>query len=151
MERLNEQQLLTLVELPYGKKWASVRVAAEEELNRRSLTTKENLAKFENKYFISKSQTRTKVVKTSKWEQTRLGVVGLYKMICQYVEFDHDDRPTNSDHRLFTIVDGKCTWISDQKEYFEKNYTEITEEEWLKWVEKFKVFHSTMYKLKDWE
>lgn len=53
MERLNEQQLQTLMELPYGKKYASIRVAAEEE--------------------------------------------------------------------------------------------------WLKWVAKFKVFHSTMYKLKDWE
>ena len=148
MERLTEQQLRTLAELPYGKKYASVRVAAEEELNRRSLNTKENLAKFENRYFISKSPTRTKVVKTSEWDKM---TVGKYRMICKYVEFDHDDRPTSSDHRLFTIVDGKCSWYSDQKEYFEKNYTEITEEEWLKWVEKFKIFHSTMYKLKDWK
>ena len=149
MERLTEQQLLTLVELPYdNKKYASVRVAAEEELNRRSITTKENLAKFENRYFISKSPTRTKVVKTSEWDKM---TVGKYRMICKYVEFDHDDRPTSSDRRLFTIVDGRCAWFSDQKEYFEKYYTEITEEEWLKWVEKFKEFHSTMYKLKDWK
>ena len=148
MERLTEQQLRTLAELPYGKKYASVRVAAEEELNRRSLASKENLAKFENRYFISKSQTRTKVVKTSEWDKM---TVDKYRMICKYVEFDYDDRPTDLDHCVFTIVDGKCSWYSDQKEYFEKNYTEITEEEWLKWVEKFKVFHSTMYKLKDWE
>ena len=148
MKRLNEQQLRVLMELPYGKKYASVRVAAEEELTRRSLDTKENLAKFENRYFISKSPTRTKVVKTSEWDEM---TVGKYRMICKYVEFDHDDRPTSSDRRLFTIVDGKCSWFSDQKEYFEKNYTEITEGEWLKWVEKFNIFHSTMYKLKDWE
>jgi hypothetical protein len=148
MKKLDEQQLRTLAELPYNMKYADVITAAEEELNRRALNTKENLAKFENKYFISKSPTRTKVVKTSKWDKM---TVGKYRMICKYVEFDHDDRPSNSDHRLFTIVDGKCSWYSDQKEYFEKNYTEITEEEWLKWVEKFKVFHSTMYKLKDWE
>lgn len=150
MERLTEQQLRVLADLPYGKKYASARVAAAEELNRRSLATKENLAKFENKYFISKSPTRTKVVKTSEWDKM---TVGKYRMICKYVKFDHDDRPINSnlDHRLFTIVDGKCSWFSDQKEYFEKNYTEITEEEWLKWVEKFKLFHSTMHKLKDWE
>jgi len=147
MERLTEQQLLALAELPYGRKWASIRVAAEEELNRRSVTTKESLLKFENKYFISKSPTRTKVVKTSEWDKM---TVGKYRMICKYVEFDHDDRPTSSDRRLFTIVDGNCSWFSDQKEYFEKNYTEITEEEWLKWVAKFKEFHSTMYKLKDW-
>ena len=148
MERLTEQQLQTLMELPYGKKYASVRVAAEEELNRRSLATKETLAKFENKYFISKSQTRTKVVKTSEWDEM---TVGKYRMICKYVEFDYDDRPTSSDHRFFTIVDGKCSWYSDQREYLEKDYVEITEEEWLKWVEKFEVFHSTMHKLKDWE
>lgn len=53
MERLTEQQLLVLAELPYGKKYASVRVAAEDELNRRSIATKQSLAKFENKYFIS--------------------------------------------------------------------------------------------------
>lgn len=147
MERLTEQQLRTLMELPYGKKYASIRVAAEEELNRRALNTKGNLAKFENRYFISKSPTRTKVVKTSEWDKM---TVGKYRMLCKYVEFDHDDRPTNSDHRLFTIVDGKCTWLSDQKEYLEKNYTEITEEEWFKWVDKFNMFHSTMYKLKDW-
>jgi hypothetical protein len=80
-----------------------------------------------------------------------LGVVGKYKMFCKYVEFDYDDRPTSSDHRFFTITEGKCSWYSDQREYFEKDYVEITEEEWLKWVEKFKVFHSTMYKLKDWD
>lgn len=148
MERLDEQQLRTLMELPYGKKYASIRAAAEEELNRRSINTKENLVKFENKYFISKSPTRTKVVKTSEWDKM---TAGKYRMLCKYVEFDHDDRPTNLVHRLFTIVDGKCSWFSDQKEYFEKNYTEITDEEWLKWVEKFKMFHSTMYKLKDWE
>lgn len=148
MERLTEQQLLVLADLPYGKKYASVRAAAEEELTRRSINTKENLVKFENKYFISKSPTRTKVVKTSEWDKM---TVGKYRMICKYVEFDHEDKPTNSDRRLFTIVDGKCSWFSDQKEYFEKNYTEITEEEWLKWVKKFKEFHSTMYKLKDWE
>lgn len=148
MERLTEQQLLVLAELPYGKKYASIRVAAEEELTRRSINTKENLVKFENKYFISKSPTRTKVVKTSEWDKM---TVGKYRMLCKYVEFDHDDRPTSLDRRLFTIVDGKCYWFSDQKEYFEKNYTEIMEEEWLKWVEKFKMFHSTMYKLKDWE
>ena len=148
MERLTEEQLRVLVDLPYSKKYASVRVAAEEELNRRSLTAKENLAKFENRYFISKSPTRTKVVKTSEWDKV---TVGKYRMLCEYVEFDHDDRPTNLDYRLFTIVNGKCSWHSDQKEYFEKNYTEITEEEWLKWVAKFKMFHSTMYELKDWE
>ena len=148
MERLTEQQLMVLAELPYGKKYASVRVAAEEELNRRSITTRESLSKFENKFFISKSPTRTKVVKTSEWDKM---TVGKYRMICKYVEFDHDDRPTSSDRRLFTIVDGKCSWFSDQKEYFEKYYVEITEEEWLKWVEKFKEFHSTMYKLKDWK
>lgn len=147
MEKLDEQQLRTLAELPCGKKYDSVRVAAMEELNRRSINAKENLAKFENKYFISKSPTRTKVVKTSEWDKM---TVGKYRMICKYVEFDYDDRPTSSDRRLFTIVDGKCSWHSDQKEYFEKNYTEITEEEWLKWVAKFKEFHSTMYKLKDW-
>lgn len=118
------------------------------ELSRRSNAMKENLAKFENRYFISKSQTRTTVVKTSEWDQT---IVGKYKMSCKYVEFDYDDRPTSSDHRFFTIVDGKCSWYSDQREYLEKDYVEITEEEWLKWVEKFKEFHSTMYKLKDWE
>ena len=148
MEKLTEQQLMVLAELPYGKKYASVRVAAEEELNRRSITTRESLSKFENKFFISKSPTRTKVVKTSEWDKM---TVGKYRMICKYVEFDHDDRPTSSDRRLFTIVDGKCSWFSDQKEYFEKYYVEITEEEWLKWVEKFKEFHSTMYKLKDWK
>ena len=148
MERLTEQQLRVLADLPYGKKYASARVAAEEELNRRSLVTKENLAKFENKYFISKSPTRTKVVKTSEWNKM---TVGKYRMICKYVEFDHEDRQTGSDHRLFTIVDGNCSWFSDQREYFEKNYTEITEEGWLKWVEKFEIFYSTMYKLKDWE
>lgn len=147
MEKLTEQQLLALAELPYGKKWASVRVAAEEELNRRSVTTRESLLKFENKYFISKSPTRTKVIKTSEWDKM---TVGKYRMICKYVEFNHDDRPTSSDRRLFTIVDGRCSWFSDQKEYFEENYKEITEEEWLKWVAKFKEFHSTMYKLKDW-
>lgn len=148
MERLTEQQLRTLAELPYNMKYADVITEAEEELNRRFLATKENLAKFENRYFISKSPTRTKVVKTSEWDKM---IAGKYRMICKYVEFDHDDRPTSSDHRLFTIVDGKCSWYSDQKEYFEKNYTEITEEEWMKWVEKFKVFHSTMHKLKDWK
>ena len=148
MERLTEQQLLTLAELPYGKKYASVRAAAEEELNRRSINAKENLAKFENKYFISKSQTRTKVVKTSEWDQT---VVGKYVMLCRYVEFDYDDRPNDLDSHFFTVVEGKCSWYSDQREYFEKDYVEITEEVWLNWVEKFKVFHSTMHKLKDWE
>ena len=148
MERLTEQQLRTLADLPYGKKYASVRVAAEEELNRRSLATRENLAKFENKYFISKSQTRTKVVKTSEWDPT---VVGKYVMLCQYVEFDYDDRPNDLDRHFFTVVEGKCSWYSDQREYFEKDYVEIIEEEWLNWVEKFKVFHSTMHKLKDWE
>lgn len=148
MERLTEQQLRVLAELPYGKKYASARVAAEEELNRRSLATRENLAKFENRYFISKSQTRTKVVKTSEWDPT---VVGKYVMLCEYVEFNYDDRPTDLDRHFFTISEGKCSWYSDQREYFAKDYTEITEEEWLKWVEKFKVFHSTMYELKDWE
>lgn len=148
MERLTEQQLRVLADLPYGKKYASARVAAEEELNRRSLATRENLAKFENKYFISKSQTRTKVVKTSEWDQT---VVGKYVMLCRYVEFDYDDRPNDLDRHFFTVVEGKCSWYSDQREYFEKDYVEITEEEWLNWVEKFKVFHSTMHKLKDWE
>lgn len=148
MERLTEQQLHVLAELPYGKKYASVRVAAEEELKHRSINIKENLAKFENKYFISKSLTRTKVVKTSEWDQT---VVGKYVMLCEYVEFGYDDRPTDLDYHFFTIVDGKCSWYSDQKGYLEKDYTEITEEAWLKWVEKFKVFHSTMHKLKDWE
>ena len=147
MERLTDQQLQTLAELPYGKKYASIRAAAEEELNRRALNTKGNLAKFENRYFISKSPTRTKVVKTSEWDKM---TVGKYRMICKYVEFNHDDRPTSSDRRLFTIVDGRCSWFSDQKEYLEENYKEITEEEWLKWVAKFKEFHSTMYKLKDW-
>ena len=147
MKNLDEQQLRTLAELPYNMKYADVITEAEKELNRRALNTKENLAKFENKYFISKSPTRTKVVKTSEWDKM---TVGKYRMICKYVEFDHDDRPTSSDRRLFTIVDGKCSWFSDQKEYFEKYYTEITEEEWLNWVEKFKVFHSTMHKLKDW-
>lgn len=148
MERLNEQQLRTLAELPYGKKYASVRVAAEEELNRRSLATRANLAKFENKYFLTKSQNRTKVVKTSEWDPT---VVGKYIMLCQYVEFNYDERPNDLERHFFTITEGKCSWYSDQREYFEKDYVEITEEEWLKWVEKFKVFHSTMYKLKDWE
>ena len=151
MKRLNEQQLRTLAELPYDMKYADVIIAAEEELNRRALNTKENLAKFENRYFISKILTRIKVVKTSEWDKM---TVGKYRMICKYVEFDHDDRPTSSassDRRLFTIVDGKCSWFSDQKEYLEKNYTEITEEEWLKWVEKSKEFHSAMYKLKDWK
>ena len=147
MERLTEQQLRVLVELPYGKKYASVRVAAEEELNRRSLATRANLAKFENKYFISKSQTRTKVVKTSEWDQT---VVGKYVMLCKYVEFNYDERPNDLDRHFFTITEGKCSWYSDQREYLEKDYTEITEEEWLKWVAKFKEFHSTMYKLKNW-
>lgn len=147
MERLTEQQLQTLTELPYGKKYASVRAAAEKELNRRSVTTKESLSKFENRYFISKSQTRTKVVKTSEWDKI---TVGKYRMLCKYVEFDYDDRPTSSDHRFFTIIDGKCNWYSDQKEYYKEKFVEITEEEWLKWVEKFKEFHSTMYKLKDW-
>ena len=147
MERLDEYQLRTLAELPYSKKYASIRAAAEEELNRRALNTKGNLAKFENRYFISKSPTRTKVVKTSEWDKM---TVGKYRMICKYVEFDHDDRPTSSDRRLFTIVDGRCSWYSDQREYYEKDYVEITEEEWLKWVAKFKEFHSTMYKLKDW-
>lgn len=32
MEKLNEQQLRALAELPYGKKYASIRVAAEEEM-----------------------------------------------------------------------------------------------------------------------
>lgn len=126
MERLNEHQLRTLAELPYGKKYASARVAAEEELNRRSLATRENLAKFENKYFISKSQTRTKVVKTSEWDQT---VVGKYVMLCKYVEFDYDDRPNDLDRHFFTVVEGKCSWYGDQREYFEKDYVEITEEE----------------------
>ena len=148
MERLTDQQLRTLAELPYNMKYADVITEAEEELNRRSLNTKENLAKFENRYFISKSPTRTKAVKTSEWDQT---VVGKYMMLCQYVEFSYDDRPTDLDHHFFTIVDGKCSWYSDQREYLEKDYTEITKEEWLKWVAKFKEFHSTMYKLKDWE
>lgn len=148
MERLDEYQLRALAELPYSKKYASVRVDAEEELNRRALNTKENLAKFENKYFISKSPTRTKVVKTSEWDKM---TVGKYVMPCKFVEFNYDDRPTSSDHRFFTIVDGKCSWYSDQREYLEKNYIEITEEEWLKWVAKFELFHSTMSKLKDWE
>jgi hypothetical protein len=147
MKKLDEQQLRTLAELPYNMKYADVITAAEEELNRRLLNTKENLAKFENKYFISKGPTRTKVVKTSEWDKMTSGE---YKMLCKYIEFDHDDRPSNSDHRLFTIVDGKCSWYSDQKEYFEKYYTEITEEDWLNWVEKLDVFHSTMHKLKDW-
>lgn len=147
MERLTDQQLQTLAELPYGKKYASIRAAAEEELTRRSINTKENLVKFENRYFISKSPTRTKVVKTSEWDKI---IVGKYRMLCKYVEFDYDDRPTSSDRRLFTIVDGRCSWFSDQKEYLEENYKEITEEEWLKWVAKFKEFHSTMYKLKNW-
>lgn len=151
MERLTEQQLLVLAELPYDKKYDSVRVAAMEELDHRSIATKESLSKFENKYFISKNQTRTKVVKTSKWIRTMLGVVGKYKMPCKYVEFDYDDRPTSSDRRFFTIADGKCAWYSDQREYYEKDYVEITEEEWFKWVDKFNTFHSTMYKLKDWE
>ena len=111
MERLTEQQLRVLADLPYGKKYASVRVAAEEELNRRSLATRENLAKFENKYFISTSQTRTKVVKTSEWDQT---VVGKYVMLCRYVEFNYDDRPNDLDRHFFTIVEGKCSWYSDQ-------------------------------------
>lgn len=148
MERLNEQQLQTLMELPYGKKYASIRVAAEEELNRRSIATRANLSKFENKYFISKSLTRTNVVKTSEWNKM---TVGKYKMMCEYVEFNYDDRPNDIIHHFFTIAEGKCSWHSDQREYLEKYYTEITEEEWLKWVAKFKVFHSTMYKLKDWE
>lgn len=148
MKKLNEQQLRTLAELPYNKKYAAVMAAAEEELNRRSLATRDNLAKFENKYFLAKSQYRTKVVKTSEWDQT---VVGKYVMLCQYVEFHYDDRPTDLDRHFFTIADGKCSWYSDQREYFEKDYVEITEEEWLKWVEKFKEFHSTMHKLKDWE
>lgn len=148
MERLTEQQLRTLAELPYNMKYADVITEAEEELNRRALNTKGNLAKFENRYFISKSPTRTKVVKTSEWDKM---TVGKYRMICKYVEFDHDDRLTSSDRRLFTIVDGKCSWFSDQREYFEKEYVEITEEEWLKWVAKFNIFLSTMYKLKDWE
>lgn len=149
MERLTEQQLRVLADLPFGnKKYASIRAAAIEELSHRALATRENLAKFENKYFISKSQTHTKVVKTSVWDKV---TVGKYRMICKYVEFGHDDRQTGSDYRLFTIVDGNCSWFSDQSEYVKKYYTEITEEEWLKWVEKFNVFHSTMYKLKDWE
>ena len=148
MERLTEQQLRTLAELPYGKKYASVRAAAEEELTRRSINTKANLAKFENKYFISKSPTRIKVFKTSEWVQKTFDK---YWMLCEYVEFGYDDRPTSLDCQFFTIADGKCSWYSDQREYFEKEYVEITEEEWLKWVEKFKVFHSTMHKLKDWE
>lgn len=149
MEKLTEQQLRTLAELSYGKKYASVRVAAEEELNRRSLAAKANLAKFENKYFISKRQNHTKVVKTSEWDPI---VFGKYKMMCEYVEFNYDDRPNELErHFCFTIAEGKCSWYSDQREYFETDYVEITEEEWLKWVEKFKVFHSTMYKLKDWE
>lgn len=148
MERLDEQQLRVLAELPYSKKYASVRVAAAEELNRRSLATKENLAKFENKYFISKSQTRTKVVKTSEWDMM---TVGKYRMLCKFVEFVHDERPSDLDYRVFTIVDGKCSWFSDQRKYLEKEYIEITEEEWLKWVAKFKEFYSTMYTLKDWD
>ena len=148
MEKLDEQQLRTLAGLPYGKKYASVRVAAAEELNRRSLATKENLAKFENKYFISKSQTRTKVVKTSEWDMM---TVGKYRMLCKFVEFVHDERPSDLDYRVFTIVDGKCSWFSDQRKYLEKEYIEITEEEWLKWVAKFKEFYSTMYTLKDWD
>lgn len=148
MERLTEHQLRVLAELPYGKKYASVRVAADEELNRRSLATKENLVKFENKYFISKRHNRTKVVKTSEWDQT---VVGKYKMLCEYVEFNYDERPNDWRCNFFTIAEGKCSWWSDHREHFEKDYVEITEGDWLKWVEKFKVFHSTMYKLKDWE
>lgn len=148
MEKLDEQQLRALAELPYGKKYASIRVAAEEELNRRSIATKENLAKFENKYFISKSQNYTKVVKTSEWDPT---VFGKYKMTCEYVEFNYDDRPNELERHFFSIFKGKCSWYSDQKDYLERYYEEITEDEWFKWVAKFKKFYSTMRTLKNWE
>lgn len=148
MERLDEQQLRVLADLPYGKKYAAVRVAAEEELARRSLNTKKTLAKFEHKYFISKSPTRTKVVKTSEWDQT---VVGKYVMLCEYVEFGYDNQSNDSDRHYFDVTSGKCSWYDSQLEYFEKYYTEITEEEWVQWVERYVKFLTTLYNLKDWE
>lgn len=148
MEKLNEQQLKTLAELPYNMNYADVITAAEEELNRRSLNTKENLAKFENKYFISKSPTRTKVVKTSEWDQTG---VGKYVMLCEYVEFGYDNQSNDSDRHYFGVNSGKCSWYDSQLEYFEKYYTEITKEEWVQWVERYVKFITTLYNLKDWE
>lgn len=148
MEKLDEQQLRVLADLPYGKKYAAVRVAAKEELARRSLNTKTTLSKFEHKYFISKSPTRTKVVKTFKWNST---VFGKFTMFCKYIEFNYDDNPDVFERRFFSITEGRCSWYSDQKEYLEKYYTEITEEEWLKWGNKFKEFYSTMHTLKDWK
>lgn len=148
MERLDEQQLRTLAELPYGKKYASVRVAAEEELVRRSLNTKKTLVKFEHKYFISKSPTGTKIVKTSEWDQT---VVGKYMMLCEYIEFGYDNQSNDLDRHYFNVTSGKCSWYSSQIGYFEKYYTEITEQEWGQWVEKYIKFLTTLYNLKDWE
>ena len=148
MKRLDEQQLRILAELPYSKKYASVRVAAEEELNRRALHTKQTLAKFEHKYFISKSPTRTKVVKTLEWDQP---VVGKYTMPCEYIEFGYDNQSSNSDRHYFDVTSGKGSWYSNQLGYFEKYYTEITEEEWIKWVERYKKVLSTVYNLKDWD
>lgn len=148
MKRLTDQQLQTLLKSPFSKEYTLVRVAAEEELKRRSINAKENLLKFENTYFISKSSTRTKVVKTSEWGQRKFD---MYWMPCEYIEFSYDDRCNEPERHFFTITEGKCSWHSEQREYLEKNYVEITEEEWLKWVEKFKIFYSTMQKLKDWE
>lgn len=149
MEKLNEQQLRALAELPDSKKYFSVKMAAEEELARRSRDIREILSKFENKYFIAKNSTHIQAVKTSKWNQNDVGKY--YEMDCEYVEFTYDDRPKDFERQSFMIAMGKLSWTDDEIRYFEKYYTEVTEEEWLKWVEKFKVFHSAMYKLKDWE
>ena len=148
MEKLDEQQLRLLAELPYSKKYASVRAAAEEELVRRALHTKQTLAKFEHKYFISKSPTRTKIIKTSEWNQP---VVGKFVMPCEYIEFGYDNQTTNSNRHYFDVTKGKCSWYCSQLGYFEKYYTEITEEEWNQWVEKYVKFLTTLYNLKDWE
>lgn len=107
------------------------------ELKRREDERNILLRQFENKCFIHKNEYGIKVVKTDIWNARGLDV--------EVIEFT--TKSTNDENRVFSVEKRKSTWFESNLKYYGSYYTEITEEIFEEWVNKFEAIYSTCQSL----
>lgn len=103
------------------------------ELKRREDERNILLHQFENKCFIHKNEYGIKVIKTGTWNARGLDV--------EVIEFI--TKSTNDENRVFSVEKRKSTWFESNLKYYGSHYTEITEDTFDDWVNKFEDIYST--------
>jgi hypothetical protein len=107
------------------------------ELKRREDERNILLRQFENKYFIHRNEYGIKVIKTGTWNARGLDV--------EVIEFV--TKSTNDENSIFSVEKRKSTWFESNLKYYGSHYTEITEDAFEVWVDKFKAIYSTCQSL----